>query len=127
MNCDKTGCPNEATGAIRIELWPHPAVQKMVVKPRPLLTMVMGLYTCERCVPTKVADVCDPKMLHALESHAARQHHGILVDRSQTKIVRIALDDPELLVMQQSLAKQQAANDSQPEGAGNGQTETPAA
>ena len=121
-------CPSDATGAIRIEFWPHKSIQAMVKEPKPLQTMIMNLRVCPSCfVRITPGDLLAGDSLRSLERFAMETNHGIAVDRSQTKLVHVPLDDKDLLLLERTLMEKAAANDSQPapagpqpEGAGDG-------
>lgn len=111
LDNELTPCENEATGAIRIEFWPHKAIQAMVKEPKPLQSMVIGLYVCTRCFPLITpGNVLAGQALRDLERFAMQRNHGIAVDRSQTKLIHISLDDPELKLLERNRTEKQEAS-----------------
>lgn len=99
-------CRNDATGAVRIEFWPHKAVQAMVKEPAPLQTMVLGLYVCQGCFSMlKPGAILAGSTLQSLERFAMQRNHGITVDRSETRLKHVALDDPEVQLLERTMAE----------------------
>lgn len=111
MNCDSTSCTNEATGAVRMEFFPHLVFQRLdaLSQPVPLQRMVLGLYVCPECFrKTQVTDIVHGPTLEVLYQHAMQANGGIVPDRTLTRLTHIPLNDPELVLLQRTREAKQS-------------------
>jgi hypothetical protein len=120
-------CPNQAAGGLRVNFYATPAVQKRYGK-RVMLSLIMDLPVCLACMPKVTpANVVNEEQWRAFSKVAQQRNSGVLADRSQLEIVLCHFGEPEYVALRNQMAKQRAANESQPapegpqqEGAGNG-------
>jgi hypothetical protein len=107
-------CPNDATGGIRMKLYPALAVQRRYGK-RDLLALLLDLPVCPGCfaqmTPLEVLSNQPPEMWGAFSKMVQKRNHGILPIKEQSEIEHLPFDDPEYVLLRKSAAQQRAAKD----------------
>lgn len=110
--CNATGCSNEATSAVGLELRPTTTYMRFTKLDGPLMRLVFGLKVCSACLlKLKVEDLASDKQLLHNMCHTATMTTGIKCDPANTKVVAIAFDDPDYLVL---LKQSESINDITP-------------
>jgi hypothetical protein len=107
-------CPNDATGGVRLKLYPALSIQKRYGK-RDMLALIFDLPVCADLL---LADDRDRGDQQPAAGHvAARLHqgsrdqqrnHGILPIKEESVIEHIAFSDPEYELLRQTMLKRSA-------------------
>lgn len=96
MNCERTGCPNEATSYVGIEFYPPLALQRYYKTTQRLTRMIVGLKICATCLPNlKPTDILREQDIRKLGGAVSRGSQTA-IDFDLTKVVAVAFDDPEV-------------------------------
>lgn len=121
-------CPNDATGGVRLKLYPALSIQKRYGK-RDMLALIFDLPICASCfsqmTAIEVINNQPPEMWQSFSKICQQRNQGILPIKENSEIEHLPFDDPEYVLLRRSSAEQRAASQSapagpQPEGASNG-------
>lgn len=103
MNCAREGCTSAATCAIAFAIYPPKAVMEFHKTDQYLTRMILGLKVCdehfadlERDGPFKMMPREQVEAIAVFCGRSAK----VAVDVDATRILRVALDDPELAVLE---------------------------
>ena len=105
----KDPCPNNATGGIRLTLYPHESIQKRYGK-KPMLRLVLDLPVCSECFPKMtpaqvISDGLAPGQWGEMSKIAQRKCNGILPAKDESVIEHVPFTDPEYMGLRAQIDK----------------------
>jgi hypothetical protein len=96
--CARTHCGKPATCAVGIALYPPRSVMKFYRTGQWLTRMILGMTVCDEHFPTNPFELL-PRDRLAPIAKVCEQSSGTAVDIEGTKAVKVALDDPDYLML----------------------------
>ena len=122
-------CPNDATGGVRLKLYPALTIQKRYGK-RDMLALIFDLPVCASCFgqmsAVEVINNQPPEMWRTFTKLVQQRNNGILPIKEQSEIEHLPFDDPEYVLLRRQSAKQRAESQPAPpgsqQGAGDGKS-----
>jgi hypothetical protein len=105
-------CPHDATGGIRLKLFPALTIQKRYGK-RDMLALILDLPVCADCfklmTPIEVLSNLGPAQWQAFSKVAQQRNNGVLPIKEQSEIEHLPFEDREYTMLRLELAKKRAA------------------
>lgn len=97
--CEAKDCTDEADGVVGLLVYLPKALMEYYHTDKPLTRMIMGLVSCPRHRAELKVDEMFPGDFMDNFVRCCELSSGTTVDRKSMKIVRVAFDDPEYLML----------------------------